>query len=49
VRDNYRKLGLGRKLYEHFIKCSREKQCSKVKAITKPSNLQSIAFHKIMG
>lgn len=47
VRNNYRKLGLGRKLYEHFIKCAREKLCSKIKAITKPTNLESIAFHKI--
>jgi GNAT superfamily N-acetyltransferase len=49
VRNNYRRLGLGRKLYEHFIKCAREKDCSKVKAITKPKNLESIAFHKSMG
>lgn len=27
VRNNYRRLGLGRKLYEHFIKCAREKYC----------------------
>lgn len=49
VRNSYRRLGLGRKLYENFIKCAREKQCSKVKAITKPANLESIAFHKSIG
>jgi len=49
VRNNYRRLGLGRKLYEHFIKCAREKNCSKVKAITKAANLESIAFHKSIG
>jgi GNAT superfamily N-acetyltransferase len=40
VRNNYRKLGFGRKLYEHFIKCAREKLCSKIKAITKLANLE---------
>lgn len=49
VRNNYRKLGLGRKLYEHFIRCAREKQCSKIKAIEKPANLESIEFHKSIG
>jgi GNAT superfamily N-acetyltransferase len=49
VRTNYRRLGLGRKLYEHFIKCAREKDYSKVKAITKPTNLESIAFHRSIG
>ena len=49
VRNDYRKLGLGRKLYEHFIKCAREKHCLKVKAITRPINLDSIAFHKKIG
>lgn len=49
VRKNYRRLGLGRKLYEHFIKCAKEKPCLKLKAITRPSNLDSIAFHKKIG
>ena len=49
VRKNYRKLGLGRKLYEHFIKCAREKHCLKVKAITRSIDLESIAFHKKIG
>lgn len=49
VRKNYRRLGLGRKLYEHFIKCAREKHCLKLKAITRPGNLDSIAFHKKIG
>ena len=42
-------LGLGRKLYEHFIGCAREKHFSKIKAITKPTNFESIMFHKSMG
>lgn len=49
VKNNYRRLGLGRKLYEHFVKCAREKHCLKIKAITKPTNLESIAFHKSIG
>lgn len=49
VRNNYRRLGLGRKLYERFIKCAREKECSRVKAITSPTNLESIAFHRRIG
>lgn len=49
VRNNYRKLGLGRRLYEHFIECAREKHCLKIKAITKPTNFESIAFHKTIG
>lgn len=49
VRNNYRRLGLGRRLYEHFIECAREKHCLKIKAITKPTNFESIAFHKTIG
>lgn len=49
VRDNYRRQGLARKLYEHFIECARKKDCSGIKAITKPTNLDSIAFHTSMG
>jgi GNAT superfamily N-acetyltransferase len=44
VRNNYNRLGLGRKLYERFIECAREKHCLKTKAITKPTNLESIEF-----
>jgi ribosomal protein S18 acetylase RimI-like enzyme len=49
VRNNYRRHGFGRKLYEHFIKYARENHCSKIKAITRPTNLESIAFHKKIG
>lgn len=49
VRKDYRKLGLGRKLYEHFIKCAREKHCLNVKATTRPINLDSISFQKKSG
>ncbi len=49
VRNNYRRQGLARKLYEHFIECTRKNHYSKIKVITKPANLDSIAFHKSMG
>ena len=49
VRNNYRRLGLARKLYEHFIECARKKHCLKIKAITKPTNQNSIGFHKSIG
>lgn len=49
VRSGYRRLGLGRLLYEYFTECAREKHCSRIKAITKPANSESIAFHKSIG
>jgi predicted GNAT superfamily acetyltransferase len=49
VRNKYRKLGLGRQLYEHFIECARKKHFLEVKAITKPTNLESITFHRSIG
>jgi predicted GNAT superfamily acetyltransferase len=49
VKDSYRRLGLARKLYEYFIECARKKHCQRIKAITKPTNPDSIAFHKSMG
>ncbi|MDW7733191.1 MAG: GNAT family N-acetyltransferase [Methanolobus sp.] len=49
VRNDYRKLGLGRQLYEHFIECAGKKNCLKVKAITRPTNTDSIRFHRSIG
>jgi GNAT superfamily N-acetyltransferase len=49
VRSNYRRCGLARKLYEHFIECARKKHCLMIKAITKPTNPDSMAFHINMG
>ena len=49
VRNNYRRRGLARKLYEHFIESARKKGCTKIKAITKPTNIDSIGFHKSIG
>lgn len=49
VRSNYRRRGLARKLSEHFIECAKKKHCLSIKAITKPTNLDSIRFHQSMG
>ncbi len=49
VINNCKRLGLRLKLYEHFIIYAREKLCSQVKAIMKPTNFESIAFHKNIG
>lgn len=49
VRQTHRGQHLGKKLYEHFIEFSRANGCTKIKAITSPNNLDSIAFHKSIG
>jgi hypothetical protein len=36
-------------LYEHFEAIARKRGCTKLKAITTPGNLASIAFHKRIG
>lgn len=49
VRRSYQGQGLGRRLYEHFIKFARAKGCKELKAITTPTNSASIAFHRRLG
>lgn len=49
VRDDSRKLGLGRRLYRTFEKAARERGAVALKAITSPENEQSVAFHKRLG
>lgn len=46
VRNNYLRHGLARQLYEHFVESSRKKGFMKMKAITKPTNKDSVGFHK---
>jgi ribosomal protein S18 acetylase RimI-like enzyme len=46
VRVAARRQGLGQKLFLHFVEFAREHGCRHVKAITTPSNLGSIEFHK---
>ncbi len=49
VRQSYRKKGIGRRLYEHFIEFAKKKGCTELKAITTPTNKVSIAFHRSIG
>lgn len=46
VREKYQRQGLGTLLYDHLIDIARSKGLTKIKAITTPSNLKSIHFHK---
>jgi ribosomal protein S18 acetylase RimI-like enzyme len=49
VRDDFRTLGLGRRLYETFEKAVRDRGAVALKAITSPENESSMAFHKRVG
>jgi GNAT superfamily N-acetyltransferase len=49
ARASARRRHLARQLFEHFIECARRHGCRDIKAITTPSNLGSIAFHKSLG
>ena len=49
VRDTHRGLGLGRRLYEHFMQVAVAHSCTRLKAITSPSNSASIGFHQRLG
>ncbi len=45
VREKYQKQGLGKMLYDNFIKIAKTRKIQKIKAITKPVNTKSINFH----
>lgn len=49
VREGCRRRGLAKLLYAHFEEAARRKGCRRMKAITKPANRESIAFHKSAG
>ena len=49
VRPSARRQCLGRELFRHFVEFARGHGCRYVKAITTPSNFNSIAFHKSLG
>ncbi len=49
VRQSHRRKGLGRQLYENFIAFAKTRGCTKIRAITLPTMIQSIAFHKSIG
>ena len=49
VQRSARRKGLASALYGHFISIAKRWGCSQLKAITSPSNLDSIRFHKGLG
>jgi GNAT superfamily N-acetyltransferase len=49
VRQSYRRKGVARRLYEHFIRFAKTKGCKQLKAITSPTNKASIEFHRSFG
>ena len=49
VRESYRRRGLARCLYDHFVRFAPIQGCTELKAITTPSNKESIAFHRSLG
>jgi GNAT superfamily N-acetyltransferase len=49
VREGYRRRGLGRRLYRHLAAVAAIRGCTRLKAISAPSNRESIAFHTGLG
>ena len=49
VRAAARRQGFGQALFRQFLEFARRHGCRHVKAITTPSNLGSIEFHKRLG
>ena len=49
VRPEYRRRGLARRLYEHFIALARQRGCTQLKATAAPTNKTSIEFHTSLG
>ena len=49
IHPGYRRLGLGRRLYERFFVAAQMHGRSYVRSITAPANELSIAFHRGMG
>jgi len=49
VDPRFRKLGLGRELYEKFFEAVLARGCRRVRCVTSPVNAGSIAFHQRMG
>ncbi|SDX38998.1 Ribosomal protein S18 acetylase RimI [Marininema mesophilum] len=49
IHPEYRRLGLGRRLYKHFFAFISAQNCTMVRCITSPINKNSILFHRSMG
>jgi GNAT superfamily N-acetyltransferase len=49
VHPDFRRLGLGRRLYQRFFVAAQMNERHYVRSITSPANVLSIAFHRSMG
>lgn len=49
VHPDFRKMGVGTRLYEHFFEVAGAQGCEIVRCVTSPMNKTSIAFHTHMG
>jgi len=49
VRDGHRRQGLGQRLYEELATRVRDRGGTALRAITRPENTRSIAFHTALG
>ena len=49
VHPDYRRVGLGRRLYERFFAAAQMNGRRFVRSVTSPSNARSLAFHRGMG
>jgi GNAT superfamily N-acetyltransferase len=49
VHSDYKRAGHATALYKHFVKKALDNDCKYLKAITSPSNKDSIFFHKRIG
>ncbi len=49
VREDHRRGGLAHALYEEFESLARARGASALKAITRPGNHASVAFHQALG
>ena len=49
VRDGHRREGLGARLYAEFESLARARGARALKAMTRPENHRSIAFHSSLG
>ena len=49
VHPDYRRQGLAKRMYQHFISEARKRNCTILKATGHPDNLQTIKFHLALG